>query len=114
MVLTDYTTTGDGLIAALQVLAAVVENGGDTAETCRMFEPWPQLLQNVRFNGGDPLGADRVKAVIAVGEARLGAEGRLLIRKSGTEPLIRVMGEGRDEALVREIVEGVCEEVAAA
>lgn len=114
LVLADYATTGDGLIAALQVLAAVVEGGRGAAETCRLFDPWPQLLQNVRYNGGDPLAADAVRAAIAAGEARLGAEGRLLIRRSGTEPVIRVMGEGRDEALVREVVGGICDELTAA
>ncbi|MEM7269024.1 MAG: phosphoglucosamine mutase [Pseudomonadota bacterium] len=113
VVLTDYVTTGDGLIAALQALAAVVASGRTASEVCRLFDPWPQLLQNVRFNGGDPLSAASLKDAIAAGEARLGDAGRLLIRKSGTEPLIRVMGEGEDESLVREVVEAICAEVEA-
>ena len=114
VVLTDYVTTGDGLIAALQVLAAVVEANRPASEVCKLFSPWPQLLQNVRFTGGDPLSAKKVVAAIAEGEATLGRSGRLVIRKSGTEPLIRVMGEGEDEALVKKVVQTICDEVAAA
>ncbi|MGB1212518.1 MAG: phosphoglucosamine mutase [Pikeienuella sp.] len=114
VVLTDHATTGDGLIAALQVLGALQTEGRPASEVCSMFTPLPQLLQNVRFERGapDPLGADAVVAAIKAGEDRLTGSGRLLIRKSGTEPLIRVMGEGEDEALVREIVGAICDEIA--
>ncbi|MDO5529900.1 MAG: phosphoglucosamine mutase, partial [Paracoccus sp. (in: a-proteobacteria)] len=90
IVLTDYATTGDGLIAGLQFLAAMVETGRSASDLVRQFEPVPQLLRNVRYAGGaEPLGADSVKAAIAEGEALLSGTGRVLIRKSGTEPLIR-------------------------
>ena len=114
IVLTDYVTTGDGLIAALQVLAAVVAANRPASEVCKLFAPWPQLLQNVRFKGGDPLSEKKVVSAIADGEATLGKSGRLVIRKSGTEPLIRVMGEGEDEALVKKVVQAICDEVEAA
>jgi phosphoglucosamine mutase len=107
IVLSDHSTTGDGLIAALQVLAAIVETGKRTSEACRVFEPVPQLLRNVRFQGA-PLETKKVKAAVAEAEARLGKAGRLVIRKSGTEPLIRVMAEGEDEALVASVVDEVC------
>src|SRR5579862_9508266 len=87
IILSDYATTGDGLIAALQVLAAIVDTGRRASEVCRVFEPIPQLLRNVRFGGGRPLEARRVRQAVAAGEARLGADGRLVIRNSGTEPV---------------------------
>ncbi len=108
IVLTDFATTGDGLIAALQVLAVVVEAGRPASEVTRLFVPLPQLLRNVRFNGGQPLEDDRVRAAIRDGESRLGKAGRLVIRKSGTEPLIRVMAEGEDEALIDAVVGDIC------
>ena len=108
IVLTDFATTGDGLIAALQVLAVVVQSGRPASEVTRLFDPLPQLLRNVRFDGGTPLEDDRVQAAIREGEARLGSAGRLVIRKSGTEPLIRVMAEGEDEALVDQVVGDIC------
>ncbi|RMF41642.1 MAG: phosphoglucosamine mutase [Alphaproteobacteria bacterium] len=115
IVMSDYTTTGDGLIAALQVLAALVETDRSLSELGRVFEPVPQLLKNVRFNDGtDPLDTDAVRSVIAEGEARMGEAGRLVIRKSGTEPLIRVMGECEDPALLAEVVEAISAEVARA
>jgi phosphoglucosamine mutase len=114
IILTDHATTGDGLIAALQVLAELVESGKPSSELLRQFEPLPQLLKNVRFVGGKPLDDARVKAVIADGEARLNGTGRLLIRKSGTEPLIRVMAEGEDEVLVGAVVDDICDAVKAA
>jgi phosphoglucosamine mutase len=114
IILSDYATTGDGLVAALQILAALVEEGRPASELLRLFDPLPQLLKNVRFNGGQPLESDPVKAAIADGEARLSGTGRLLIRKSGTEPLIRVMAEGEDETLVAEVVDEICEAVKAA
>jgi phosphoglucosamine mutase len=108
IVLTDFATTGDGLIAALQVLAVVVQAGRPASEVTRLFDPLPQLLRNVRFNGGQPLEDDQVQKAIRDGESRLGSAGRLVIRKSGTEPLIRVMAEGEDEALVDQVVGAIC------
>jgi phosphoglucosamine mutase len=108
IILTDYATTGDGLIAALQVLASIVETGRRASEVCRLFTPIPQLLRSVRFTDGDPLGSPSVKRAIADGEGRLGSEGRLVIRKSGTEPVIRVMAEGEDEEMIAAVVNEVC------
>ncbi|HLL59137.1 MAG TPA: phosphoglucosamine mutase, partial [Allosphingosinicella sp.] len=110
----DYATTGDGLVAALQVLSCLVESGKPASELLHLFDPLPQLLKNVRFSGGQPLETAPVKDAIAEGEARLSGTGRLVIRKSGTEPLIRVMAEGEDEALVTEVVDQICEAVKAA
>ncbi len=104
IILGDHSTTGDGLIAALQVLAAVVESGRPAGEVCRLFEPLPQVLRNVAFNGGRPLETASVKKAISDGERRLAGSGRLLIRVSGTEPLIRIMAEGEDESLVAAVV----------
>ncbi|MEM7240182.1 MAG: phosphoglucosamine mutase, partial [Pseudomonadota bacterium] len=116
IILGDYVTTGDGLLAALQVLEALVATGRRASELCRVFEPFPQLLKNVRFAGGAaPLDHASVSAAIAEGEARLSGTGRLVIRASGTEPLIRVMGEAEDPALLTDVVDGICavvEEVA--
>jgi phosphoglucosamine mutase len=114
VILSDYATTGDGLIAALQVLAVLVEAGRPATEVGRVFTPLPQVLKNVRFNGGAPLENAAVKRAIDGAEARLGAEGRLLIRKSGTEPVIRVMAEGEDETVVSQIVDGICGAIEAA
>ena len=114
IILSDYGRTGDGLVAALQVLAELVIAGKPASEVLNLFQPLPQLLKNVRFDGGAPLETDSVKAAISAGETRLGAAGRLVIRKSGTEPLIRVMAEGEDEALVGEVVETICDAVRAA
>ncbi len=111
IVLTDFATTGDGLIAALQVLAVVVQSERPASEVTRLFDPFPQLLRNVRFNGGAPLEDDKVRAAIRDGETRLGDAGRLVIRKSGTEPLIRVMAEGEDEALVDQVVGDICQTI---
>jgi len=108
IVLNEYNTTGDGLIAALEVLAVLVQSGKKSSEVCRLFDPYPQLLRNVRFNGASPLEAKPVKEAVKDGEARLGDSGRLLIRPSGTEPLIRVMAEGEDEKLIAEIVDDIC------
>jgi phosphoglucosamine mutase len=105
IVMTDYATTGDGLIAALQFLAAMVETGRRASELAAVFETVPQLLRNVRYApGAAPLEQEAVRAAIAAAESRLGAQGRLLIRKSGTEPLIRVMGECEDEALLGDVL----------
>ena len=111
IVLSDHATTGDGLIAALQVLAELVAVGKPAHELLHLFDPLPQLLRNVRFKGGRPLEDDAVKAAIADGERALNGSGRLVIRKSGTEPLIRVMAEGEDEALVEQVVERICDAV---
>ena len=114
VVLSDYATTGDGLVTALQVLAVVAAEGRKVSEACHMFEPYPNILKNVRFKGRNPLDEDAVKKAIKAGEEKLGAKGRLVIRKSGTEPLIRVMGEGEDETLVGNIVDEICGAVEAA
>jgi phosphoglucosamine mutase len=107
LVFSDYSTTGDGLVAGLQVLAELVRQGRRASEVCRLFSPVPQLLRNVRFAGGAPLEHAAVKAAIADAELKLKGVGRLLIRKSGTEPLIRVMAEGDDEALVHQLVDEI-------
>ena len=105
LVLSDFSTTGDGLIAALQVLAVISENNQKASEAAHLFEPLPQILKNVRFRAGmKPLENQDVATAIQAGEARLATKGRLLIRKSGTEPLIRVMAEGDDEKLVTTVV----------
>ena len=104
MVLSDYSTTGDGLIAGLQVLAAMKYSGRPASDLTQVFEPVPQILENVRFTTGAPLDNEDVIKAIAAAEIKLGNQGRLVIRPSGTEPLIRVMGEGDDAALVKDIV----------
>lgn len=108
IVMSDYATTGDGLLAALQVLSEVVRQGKPVSEVCNLFEPVPQVLKNVRFSGGKPLESKKVIAAIADAEKRLSNQGRLVIRPSGTEPLIRVMAEGDDAAMVNEIVDELC------
>ena len=108
MILADYATTGDGLLAALQVLAAVVEQKRPASETCSLFTPLPQVLSSVRFKGASPLALPRIRAAMTEAEAALGEQGRLLLRESGTEPVIRVMAEGEDEALVRRLVDHLC------
>lgn len=108
IVLSDFSTTGDGLIAALQVLAVIQASGRPASEVLRLFKPLPQLLKNVRFTSGKPLENAQVKKAIAEAEANLNGKGRLVIRASGTEPLIRVMAEGDDEALVRRSVDDIC------
>jgi phosphoglucosamine mutase len=113
MILSDYATTGDGLLAALQLLAVLVEEGRPASEVVRLFEPLPQVLKNVRYAGRSPLNAPRVQQAIEAAEAALTATGRLLIRRSGTEPVVRVMAEGEDEALVTQVVDAVCAEIAA-
>ena len=112
IILADHATTGDGLVAGLQVLAALVEASLPASELLRQFEPLPQLLKNVRFNrSAEPLETDSVRKRIAAAEAELEGRGRLVIRKSGTEPLIRVMAEGDDPALVERVVDDICEAV---
>ena len=111
IVLSDYSTTGDGLMAALQVLAVMVEAEKPLSEIAHVFDPVPQKLVNVRFEGADPLETDMVKAAISDAEKRLEGNGRLVIRKSGTEPLIRVMAEALDGQLMDTVVEDVAEAV---
>ncbi|MCH8489801.1 MAG: phosphoglucosamine mutase [Oceanicaulis sp.] len=114
LVLSDFATTGDALIAALQVLSLLVSSGKKASELLRVFTPAPQILKNVRYApGADPLGADAVQAAIQAGEKRLNGKGRLLVRKSGTEPLIRVMAEG-DRKLGVNVVDDICAAVTAA
>ncbi|GAA6155164.1 phosphoglucosamine mutase [Pyruvatibacter sp. HU-CL02332] len=108
VVLSDFATTGDGLIAALQVMAVLAETQKPLSEICHLFDPLPQLLRNVRFREGAPLEDDQVKDAIETGTQALGNRGRLVIRKSGTEPLIRVMAEGDDNALVERVVNDIC------
>ncbi|MEL6364924.1 MAG: phosphoglucosamine mutase [Pseudomonadota bacterium] len=106
VILSDHTTTGDGLVTALQVLSVVADENRPVSEACDRFSPYPQLLKNVRHKGGetDPLSDPIVVEAIKEGEARLNSKGRLVIRKSGTEPLVRVMAEGEDDGLVAEVV----------
>jgi len=114
VILSDYSTTGDGLVSALKVLAIVQKLGKPASEVCRRFEPLPQVLRNVRFDGGKPLENPGVAKAIAEATARLGDRGRLVVRASGTEPVIRVMGEAYDKALVDSLVTAVCDVVARA
>jgi phosphoglucosamine mutase len=107
IVLSDYGTTGDGLVAALQILVAVKRTGKPVSEVCRRFEPVPQLLRNVRISGGKPLEDNQVRKAIADAESELARNGRLVIRPSGTEPLIRVMAEGDDRSQIERIVGGL-------
>ncbi|MEM9764212.1 MAG: phosphoglucosamine mutase [Pseudomonadota bacterium] len=115
IIMSDHVTTGDGLMASLQVLEALVAAQRPLSEAAALFDPLPQILKNVRLNGAAaPLDDPSVRQAIAAGEARLGQTGRLLIRKSGTEPLIRVMGEGEDQALLAAVVDDICSAVATA
>ncbi|WP_204115495.1 phosphoglucosamine mutase [Shimia biformata] len=115
IVMTDYATTGDGLLAGLQFLVAMVETGKPASELTRVFETVPQLLKNVRYGSGQtPLETASVKSAIADAEARLVGKGRLLIRKSGTEPLVRVMAECEDDGLLMQVVDGIVAEIEAA
>ena len=114
IILADYATTGDALISALQVLAVLVAAKRPASEVLRVFAPLPQIMKNVRINGTLPLELPAVKSAIAAAEMRLGRTGRLLVRRSGTEPLIRVMAEGEDERLVGGIVDDVAAAIATA
>jgi phosphoglucosamine mutase len=114
VILTDFATTGDGLVAALQVLAVIVEQGHPPSEVCRVFRPLPQRLKSVRFVGSSPLGQASIQSAIAGAEQSLNGAGRVLIRESGTEPVIRVMAEAEDEILVERVVDELCEAIAAA
>jgi phosphoglucosamine mutase len=109
IILSDYTTTGDGFVAALQVLAVIRRQEKPVSQVCHRFEPLPQVLKNVRYKNGAPLENAMVKSAIVAAEQKLGNGGRLLVRPSGTEPVIRVMGEGDDKVLVEEAVDDVIE-----
>ncbi len=114
MILSDFATTGDGLVGALQVLAVIVAEQRTASEVCRVFQPLPQTLQSVRYVGPSPLSHPAVKDGIAEAEARLNGAGRLVIRQSGTEPVIRVMAEAENEVLIKSVVNELCEKIAAA
>jgi len=114
IVMNDYVTTGDGLIAGLQFLNAMVESNEQASALARVFEPYPQMLENIRYADTDPLKAAGVIAAIAEGEAALQSNGRLLIRKSGTEPLVRVMGECEDMGLLKRVIGDITAAVRAA
>ena len=114
MILTDHGTTGDGTIAALRVLASLVRSGKKASDLLHVFDPVPQLLKNVRYSGGAPLENEKVKQVIADSEKELAGKGRLVIRPSGTEPVIRVMAEGDDADQVEKVVDRICDAVKAA
>jgi phosphoglucosamine mutase len=107
IILSEYTTTGDGLLAALQVLAVVKKQDQPVSRVCHRFDPLPQVLKNVRYRSGKPLENTKVRDAIKDAEARLDGHGRLIVRSSGTEPVIRVMGEGDDQVLVEEVVDGI-------
>ena len=114
IVMTDYATTGDGLMASLQFLSAMVETNARASELTNRFENVPQKLENFEFEKtNDPLAADSVQKAISAAEARIGQTGRLLIRKSGTEPLIRVMAECEDQTVLNEVIEGISSEIRA-
>jgi phosphoglucosamine mutase len=107
IILSDFTTTGDGFVAALQVLAVVKRLGQPVSKVCHRFDPLPQVLKNVRYKSGKPLENAKVRSAIKDGEDRLNGHGRLIVRPSGTEPVVRVMGEGDDKVLVEEIVDDI-------
>jgi phosphoglucosamine mutase len=107
IILSDYTTTGDGFIAALQVLAVVKKQDKPVSQVCHRFVPLPQVLKNVRYRSGKPLENSKVRTAIEDAEQRLNGRGRLVVRPSGTEPVIRVMGEGDDKTMVEEVVDGI-------
>ena len=109
IILSDYATTGDGLVAALQVLAVVKKQDKPVSEVCHRFEPLPQILRNVRYKTGKPLEDAKVRLAIKSAEQKLNGKGRLVIRPSGTEPVIRVMGEGDNKSLVEDVVDGIVE-----
>jgi phosphoglucosamine mutase len=112
LILSDFATTGDGLLAALQVLTVLVQRNRPASEVLQVFQRLPQRLKNVRFSGISPLRAAPVQAAIRDAEARLAGSGRVLIRESGTEPLVRVMAEGEDAELVATVVDSLCEVIA--
>jgi len=108
MILSDFSTTGDGLVAALQILAVIVQGDRPASEVCRAFTPLPQRLKNVRFEGVSPLSQPGIRAAIHAAEKSFGHSGRVLIRESGTEPVVRVMAEGEDLLLVERVVDELC------
>src|SRR5882724_10070054 len=114
IILSDYATTGDGLVAALQVLAVVKKQQQPVSKVCHRFDPLPQVLKNVRYASGKPLENAKVRSAIADAQARLDGHGRLVVRSSGTEPVIRVMGEGDDKVLVEEVVDGIVDALTSA
>jgi phosphoglucosamine mutase len=114
IILSDFATTGDGLVAALQVLAVLKRANRPVSETCHRFDPLPQILKNVRTRGGKPLDDPKVVTIIEGNRQRLGDGGRLIIRPSGTEPVIRVMAEGDDRALVETVVDEIIEAIGSA
>jgi phosphoglucosamine mutase len=107
IIMSDHTTTGDGFVAALQILAVVKKQNQKVSEICHRFDPLPQVLKNVRYRSGKPLEMPSVRSAIAAAEQRLNGHGRLIVRSSGTEPVIRVMGEGEDRLLVEQVVDGI-------
>jgi phosphoglucosamine mutase len=113
IILSNYTTTGDGFVAGLQLLAVVRKKNKPVSEVCHRFEPLPQVMRNVRYRSGKPLENSKVRSAIADAESRLNGQGRLVVRPSGTEPVIRIMGEGDDKAMIEEVVDGIAEVVAA-
>ncbi len=113
IILSNYTTTGDGFIAALQLLAVVKKKDRPVSEVCHRFEPLPQVLRNVRYRSGKPLEHSKVRSAITDAENRLNGHGRLVVRPSGTEPVIRIMGEGDDKAMVEEVVDGIVDALTA-
>ncbi len=113
IILSNYTTTGDGFIAALQLLAVVKKKNRPVSETCHRFEPLPQVLKNVSYGSRKPLENSKMRLAIADAEKRLNGRGRLVVRPSGTEPVIRIMGEGDDKVMVEEIVDGVVDALTA-
>jgi phosphoglucosamine mutase len=111
IVLSDFSTTGDGLIAALQVLAAAIGADKPVSEICRLFDPVPQILENVRVERGAPLEDEAVKSVIQAAHKSLGNRGRLVVRKSGTEPIVRIMAEGDEAGMLREVIDSIADAV---
>ena len=109
IIMSDYATTGDGFVAALQVLAVVKKHGRPVSEVCHRFEPLPQVMKNVRYADGKPLEDAKVKMAIEDAVKRLDGHGRLVIRASGTEPVIRVMAEGENAPFIEEVVDGIVE-----
>ena len=107
IIMSDYATTGDGFVAALQVLAVVKKHGKPVSDVCHRFDPLPQVMKNVRYRNGAPLEDTHVKSVIQAAVERLDGHGRLIVRASGTEPVIRVMGEGENQPFIEEIVDGI-------
>ena len=114
IILSDYTTTGDGLLAALQVLAVIKKQDQPVSKVCHRFDPLPQILKNVRYKSGKPLENAKVRSAIEDAQARLDGHGRLIVRSSGTEPVIRVMGEGDDKVLIEEVVDEIVHALTAA